>query len=277
MSQLNETTITRIEKYLPIFAREAGSQARHLREHMGQVSTKDGGEVHASNIVTEADRQIGRLSEEFFGQLFPGCVVIQEETAGQVDLARVTPETLIFVVDPIDGTLFYARHNFAWTVSVGCFYGWQPLAGCIYAPDLQSMYHTQDGSSFLNGSRIAASCPAGSLQGAVMVRHIRAYHAIEGFPGYALSFGSVALHLALVASGYACACVTTRHYVHDVAGAARLLENAGAELRLLNGGQPDWRELILNPNLKSPDAFFACPRGAFERLVGYVNEPARAC
>ena len=96
-------------------------------------------------------------------------------------------------------------------------------------------------------------------------------HEIVDFPGYVLSYDSVALHLALVASGYACACVTARHYVHDVAGAAKLLENAGAELRQLNGAPPPWQELITHPNQRSPDAFFACPQGAFERLAGYVR------
>jgi fructose-1,6-bisphosphatase/inositol monophosphatase family enzyme len=92
-----------------MFAREAGRRALELQQRLTSVSSKDGGEFTASSIVTEADQEIGALAESFFGRLFPGCAVIQEETVEQFDPSVLTDQTLVFVVDPIDGTLL--NHN----------------------------------------------------------------------------------------------------------------------------------------------------------------------
>lgn len=115
-------------------------------------------------------------------------------------------------------------------------------------------------SQLLDGTRIQAHCPPCSLKASIILRHIKPYRDIDEFPGAGLSYGSVALHLALVASGYAC------HYIYDLAGAAKLLENAGAELRYLDGTRPAWGDLIANPDQKSPDFFLGSPGG---RLSGW--------
>lgn len=255
-----------------MFAREAGYQAMRLQRSLEQVDVKERGEaVTASNIVTEADERIGRFAEEFFAEAFPGCLVIQEETVEQLDTSGLSPETLVFIVDPIDGTLFYASGSFAWAISVGCFHAWEPVASCINVPSLQKMYYTKQGKSRLNGREIHAEYPAAALKKAVMLRHIKAYHDIDDFPGYTMSYGSVALHLALIAEGFACGCVTSKHRFYDVAGGVKLLENAGAELRYVNGGKPDWKALIVEPAQRAPDFFFACPTGAFDELAKFVK------
>ena len=124
---MNGTEGGAVEQAIRIFAREAGRQALDLQHELGAAS-KDGEELIASNIVTEADERIGRFAEEFFTRLFPGAVVIQEETVDGFDAATVSDDTLVFVVDPVDGTLFYANQSWAWTVSVGVFRQWQPVA-----------------------------------------------------------------------------------------------------------------------------------------------------
>jgi len=258
-----------------MFAREAGHYALQARDNMEVASSKDGEELIASNIVTEVDQYVGAFAEDFFSRMFPGCLVIQEETADQLSADQLSGGKLIFVVDPIDGTLFYANRNFAWTVSVGVFYGWQPVASCIYAPQLRDFYYTEGEGSFLNGSQINAVSRLDSLKGAILLRHIKPYFCIDTFPGYSMSLGSVALHLALVASGFACGCVASRHRFWDIAGGVKLLANAGAEIRYLDGGVPEWRELIENLTARPRDYFFAGPKGDFEELSKYVEVKVR--
>jgi fructose-1,6-bisphosphatase/inositol monophosphatase family enzyme len=270
MHGLDAAILRRVEQYMPVFAREAGRLAMTRQRDLSHIWAKDDRELDAANIVTEADQEVGELAEDFFSRIFPGCVVIHEEQAEEVDPAA-TPDALMFISDPIDGTLLYAAGGFAWTVSVGCFYRWQPMAGCVYAPQLSQMFHTAEGLSLLNGTPIQARSHADSLVSAVMLRHIKAYHDIDDFPGYTLCYGGPALHLCLVASGFASACVTSRHRVYDVAGAAKILENAGAELRFLSGERPPWEDLVTNHTARAPDHFFACPEGDFERLSQYVK------
>jgi len=268
---MNDDLRAAIEQSVQVFAREAGRQALELQSKLSKVSSKDGEELIASNVVTEADERVGGLAESFFGRMFPGCVVIQEETLDQFDPGVLSDDSLVFVVDPIDGTLFYANRSWAWAISVGVFHRWEPIVGCVYAPQIEALYHTEGEDAFLNGERTRATVPDGTLKGAVMLRHIKAYHNIDSFPGYTLSYGSIALHLAMVAGGSACSCVASRHRVYDVAGGAKLLANAGAELRYLNGEHPSWRDLLLAPGERAPDFFFACPQGEFERLSQYVE------
>ncbi len=270
MRKLEMAALQQIEKYMRVFAREAGRLAVARQQRLSHVWAKDNRELDAANIVTEADQEVGELAVDFFSRCFPDCVVIHEEQTDRLDPAA-TPDALMFISDPIDGTLLYAAGGFAWTVSVGCFHRWQPLAGCVYAPQLDQMFYTAGGVSLLNGTPIRARSHASSLAGAVMLRHIKAYHDIDDFPGYTLCYGGPALHLCLVASGFASACVTSRHRVYDVAGAAKILENAGAELRFLNGDLPPWEKLVTNHSARAPDFFFACPRGEFERLSKYVK------
>ena len=268
---MDASALHSVEQTIQLFAREAGRRAVELQHKLGSVVSKDGQELIASNIVTEADEQIGRFAEEFFGRMFPGCVVIQEETVDQFNPGSVDDGTLVLIVDPIDGTLWYASRSWAWSVSIGVFQHWQPIAGCICAPQVDSIYYTEGDATFLNGEPVRARVPEGELKGAAMLRHIKAYHNIDSFPGYTLSYGSVALHLAMVAGGTACACITSKHKFYDVAGGVKLLENAGGELRYLSGETPDWRPLILAPGQRAPDFFFACPKGQFERLVQYIE------
>ena len=227
----NTLDMSAVNSAMQMFAREAGHRAREIQGKLGEPKSKDGEVLVAANIVTEADMLVGRLAEDFFTRMFPGCVVIQEETADKVRTELIMDDTLVFIVDPVDGTLFYAAGSFGWTVSVGAFRNWEPLAGCIFAPVMGDMYYTAGERSYLNGREIHAHVSQESLKGSIMLKHMRDYYSVRTFPGYTLSYGSIALHLALTASGLACACVTSKHKVHDVAGAAKILQNAGAELR----------------------------------------------
>jgi myo-inositol-1(or 4)-monophosphatase len=268
---MNKNALRHIEQHLLVFTKQAGEMAVAMQAELKFISAKKNKEVDASTIVTGADREIGAFAERYFQEHFPGCVAIQEETVEKMDTSKITDDTVVFIIDPIDGTLFYAQQSFAWSVSTGCFCGWKPVAGCVFAPQIQHIYYTGEDKSYLNGGVINSFFSEDAMKRSLLLRHVKAYHSIDGFPGYTGACGSVALHLAMVAAGFACGCVTSRHRLYDVAGAAMILENAGAELRLLNGEIPDWKHLILNPAERAPDFFFACPKGAFELLTRYVK------
>jgi myo-inositol-1(or 4)-monophosphatase len=260
-----------VENAIQMFAREAGHHALRIQGQLEDVRSKDGQEIIASNILTEADEFVGRLAEDLFTRMFPGSLVIQEETVDRFCPDSINDDSLVFVVDPIDGTLFYAARSFAWTVSIGVFHRWTPIAGCVYAPALGDMYYTQGDVALLNGKEIRAGVRLDALKGSILLKHIKDYYSVRAFPGYTLAYGSIALHLALVASGFACACVASKHKVYDVAGGAKILSNAGAEMRYLNGEVPDWGELLRHPAERAPDYFFACPEGQFDELAKYVD------
>ena len=63
---MTDDTQTTIEQSVQSFAREAGRVALGLQKKLADVSSKDGEELTASNIVTEADEQVGQFAEDFF-------------------------------------------------------------------------------------------------------------------------------------------------------------------------------------------------------------------
>ncbi len=264
--------LAEIDGYMQVFAREAGHMALEIQRSGMGVSLKNGQVLNASNVVTLADKRIGAFAEDFFTRTFDGALVIQEETVDRFDVGRLNGQALTFVVDPIDGTLFYARKNFAWTISVGCFMGFTPVAGCVFAPALGDTYYTSEGGSYWNGQKIQALVPPEDLNGTILLRHIRAFYNLDSFPGYTLSIGSAALHLALTASGFACGCLVHNHRIYDVAGGITILENAGAELLYVDGSQPDWKDLLTHPARNAPKYFLACAQDHGAELRQYFKE-----
>lgn len=265
---MKKTNEKRIDSYIRSFSREAGSIALDMQK--SNIITNIPQNKNISKVVSAADLKIGQFAEDYFSKTFPGSQVIQEETVNNFDPKLINEDTLLFIIDPIDATHLYVRDSFAWTISVGCFQGFKPISGCVFAPKLNEFYYTENGQSFFNGHVIKANQLGRELQNSIMLRHLKAYHNIDTFPGYTAAYGSVGLHMALVARGFAACCVASRHKIHDIAGSIKLLQNAKAELLYTDSSTPSWKDLILNPNKKAPKHFFACPIGQSNDLLKYA-------
>eukprot|EP01035_Chromulina_nebulosa_P030539 gene30539-40581_t len=80
---------------------------------------------------------------------------LSEETAD--DPARLDKSRL-FVVDPIDGTVAFLKGKPWWAVSVAVVENGKPVAGVVFAPELDETFTaTAGGGAFLNSAVITAS------------------------------------------------------------------------------------------------------------------------
>lgn len=197
-------------------------------------------------VVTEADLQVERLLRHDLGGRFPGLPILGEEegrTGGQADL--------VFALDPIDGTLSYARGDAHWAVSMGLLRDGRPVAGVVVAPALGTTWWAALGlGAYRAGRRLTR---AGT--------HLH-HHSLIGFTTSALTkygpppaelghvrcFGGIALQLALCADNRLDAAVTRYWSVWDLAGATAVLLEAGGMLLTADGDEVT--------------DLFACPKDA---------------
>ena len=178
-------------------ARQAGELAVALRQAGLSTETKADG-----TPVSNADIAVDDLLRSMLTAARPGYGWLSEETAD--DPARLQCSR-VFVVDPIDGTRAFVKDRPWWAVSIAIVEGDRPIAGVIYAPDVEETYHAVAGEgAWRNGAVIKPSETASvedcmMLADAPMFRH-PAWP--EPWPPMQVaSRNSVAYRLCLVASG----------------------------------------------------------------------------
>ena len=178
-------------------AHQAGQLAVRLRLAGLTTQMKDD-----NTPVTNADFEVDTLLKEMLGAARPDYGWLSEETAD--DPARLQCSR-VFVVDPIDGTRAFVKDRPWWAVSIAIVEGDRPVAGVIYAPDVEETYHAVAGAgAWRNGAAIKPSETSSvedcnMLADAPMFRH-PAWP--EPWPPMQVaSRNSVAYRLCLVASG----------------------------------------------------------------------------
>ena len=131
-------------------AREAGALAQQLRRDGLDVQYKEG-----DSPVTNADLATDALIKTRLTTARPDYGWLSEETA---DNPSRRNHRRLFVVDPIDGTRAFIKDRPWWAVSIAVVEDDQPVAGVVFAPDLDETYTaTAGGGAWLNGAPIHAS------------------------------------------------------------------------------------------------------------------------
>src|SRR6186713_3367662 len=206
--------------------REAGALARKTAQGAFRHWTKG----EDKSPVTEADIAVNDLLHQQLTALCPGAGWLSEETA---EIPAST--TLMWIVDPIDGTRAFISGRADWAISVALVEDGRPLVAALYAPVSEEIFLAARGTgATLNGTSIKANDGDG-LRGAkiagpkryldrfsnlaegtlaqpkvhsLALRLARVAHgaggALTDFTGRPLKYnGSQAVHGALVAAGQA--------------------------------------------------------------------------
>lgn len=131
-------------------ARAAGALALDMKRQGVKRWDKGGGQP-----VTEADIAVDTLLKESLGAARPDYGWLSEETADDSDRMQ---RKRLFVVDPIDGTVAFMKGKPWWSVSIAVVEGDRPIAGVVFAPELDEAYTaTLGGGAALNGAAIRPS------------------------------------------------------------------------------------------------------------------------
>lgn len=108
-----------------------------------------------ADIVTDADLASDKYIREKFAELFPGFGVITEE-GKSIQPAKPGPNELWLCADPLDGTTDFSCGLPIFSVSIGLLdVNYQPVAGCVYDPTRDEMFHAIKGKgSYIESSLV---------------------------------------------------------------------------------------------------------------------------
>ncbi|WP_349369893.1 3'(2'),5'-bisphosphate nucleotidase CysQ [Salinarimonas sp.] len=253
---------TRLAAALEETAREAGEIARGYFRHGEKTSARIWNKAGGSP-VTEADVSVDAFLKVRLSQILPEAGWLSEETRD--DPARLE-RTLVWIVDPIDGTRAFLNGNPDWSVAIALLVEGRPTLGIVHAPALESLYDARaDGGARLNGAPIAVSAPQGvggtRVTGPKPMMDTLARRAgpISEMP----KVPSLALRIARVAAGDVdAALVTANARDWDLAAADLVLAEAGGALSSLTGDAP-----VYNRPEPVHGALLAASRALHPRLV----------
>jgi len=108
-----------------------------------------------TDVVTVMDKNSERLLQEILLGERPDDGILGEEGASLDGTSGV-----VWVVDPLDGTVNYLYDLPGWAVSIAAQFDGTTIAGCVYAPSLGRLWNAALGNgAFLNGERISCNDP----------------------------------------------------------------------------------------------------------------------
>lgn len=142
------------EEILSTIKRIALKNGALLAERIGgEKSHREKG--HFKNLVTSTDIEIQARILEELGKNYPKARFIAEEMDNsEEDLFA----ELVFIVDPLDGTINFVRSIKYSCISIACFSFGKPIAGVVYDPYANELFSALKGSgAYLNEDAIRVS------------------------------------------------------------------------------------------------------------------------
>jgi len=204
--------------------------------------------VGNQDILTLGDLESERIITEAIRKKFPQDKIMAEEGSPQEQTKGFGG--FIWVIDPIDATVNYARKRNNSAVSIGLVQDNEPIAGAIYNPYLHELFWAvQDEGAFLNDRQIHVSNVDNFKKALCLTdngaiakdtrKNLNLLLAIPDFERVA-STGSAALHFCEIASGRADFYLHTYLKPWDNAAGFILVKEAGGVIKSLNGGNVNY-------------------------------------
>jgi myo-inositol-1(or 4)-monophosphatase len=268
--QTMETDVAAVLRQMEALARQAGDMAmsffRPGKRTTASVTFKGGG-----SPVTEADFAVDRFLFDALSKLAPAAGWLSEETADTVERLE---KSSLFIVDPIDGTIAFARGDDRWAISVALVERGRPIAGVVHAPALGQTFAAAAGQGARLNERPIATSARTTLMGANLIapRGLSKFFEASSYRfDLAPRTPSLALRLTDIASGrhdVAIAAAQSRDW--DIAAADVILSEAGGVLSELEGAR-----LTYNRPQLERDMLVAAPAVLFDESLALARAASK--
>jgi 3'(2'), 5'-bisphosphate nucleotidase len=125
-----------LDRLLAGALRAAGLAAREILEVYDTAFTVDAKQDRSP--ITEADRRAHRVLEQSLSEA--GALPVLSEEGPLPDYRSRRRWPRFWLVDPLDGTKEFVKHNGEFTVNIALIHRRRPLLGVVYAPVLKLLY-----------------------------------------------------------------------------------------------------------------------------------------
>lgn len=222
-------------EYLKELVFKAGRKLLEWREEEFSVNTKSS----KFDLVTSLDFRVQDFLYNELTKKFPEIGFLAEEEGFDEK-----PSTKgYWVIDPIDGTVNFAKGIPNFCISAAYVEDDEPLYGVIYAPVMNQLIYAEKGKGvFENGKRIspnwssdieAAMISLGNLRG----HTYKFFRALENNVMRIRLLGTAALQIAYVGTGNLDAFVSVKGNSWDVAAGYIILKEAGGVITDYSGNE----------------------------------------
>lgn len=226
-------------EYLTNFAIQLAQKAgKILMQHFGKSHLQVEKESFHS-IVTQADIEVDKFIQQAIAHTFPHHGIVSEES-----ISTQPQSEFIWVVDPLDGSSYFARSIPSFSVSIALLKGNSVILGVVENPFFKETFHAfLSMGAFLNGKEISVSKTRELSESIVNFGHrylrdpehkpnsIENLQAVRSIRGG----GSCAQELCQIACGRIDGLITANQSSWDFFAGKVIVEEAGGKLTQLNG------------------------------------------
>ncbi|HZI98324.1 MAG TPA: inositol monophosphatase family protein [Actinomycetales bacterium] len=193
------------------------------------VSERTKGDVRslAGAVVTDVDLAVERYVDETLAARCPDDGLVGEEYANR---RGTSPRT--WVVDPVDGTLNYARRLGPWSVVLSAWTGDEPELVAVWS-DGRCWTATRGGGAHLDGA--ALHVPVDPEPKGIVTANARLVGAVAARGWLGRTVESAAIQMCQVADGRSTGTIRLRGDRRDTHGPALLVAEAGGTVTDLDG------------------------------------------
>ncbi len=197
--------------------------------------------------VTDADKAADDYIRNEIARRFPGHGVLTEEAED----ASNNEAELVWVVDPLDGTVNFMNGLPAWGVSIGVLHRDRPVVGAMFTPSIStpqgSVVHArQGGGAFDDETAISlanGSIPRNSLISAMPTYFLRMYKFspdLRKHIGDIRATGSTTFELVNVSRNVFQFAVSRTPWIWDVVAGIIVIQEAGGGVFTMRPGNNGW-------------------------------------
>ena len=137
--EMASINLEKLRRYACGLVLEAGNRIMELYDDVFEISEKDD-----QTPLTSADIASNQIIMEGLQNVDPFFPVISEESRPAAFAERRNWQAY-WLVDPLDGTKEFIKHNDEFTVNIALIYQQKPVIGVIHAPALNATYFASRG------------------------------------------------------------------------------------------------------------------------------------
>lgn len=207
-------------------------------------------EKSVADYVTNVDTAIEKLVCDKLSIATPDFGILGEEGAGDESTwAKLLDKEYCWVLDPLDGTANFAFKIPHFAFSLALQHKGEPVVGVVYDPCQKELFFAEKNKgAFLNGEKIKVGIKDNTKNSIVAIgltstsreyleKHEFWYASLLDNFGKVRSFGASALDLSWLACGRIDAFFQAKIKPWDIAAAALICKEAGAEIVSINENQ----------------------------------------